>query len=113
MEKRVLIVNQDPNANEALAQALAASGYQVYTAANEVAALFQFGFRQPDVVIVDEREHETLRRIRSLSAVPIIALATSDSSFGPDALGWGADYFVQSANLGELQAKIRASFRRL
>jgi len=112
LEKRILIVNQDPNAREALAQTLAASGYQVYTAADEIAALFQFGFRQPDVVILDEREHEALRRIRSLSSVPIIALAAADSTSGSDVLGQGADYYVRQPNVGELQAKIRASFRR-
>ena len=99
---------------EFLARALGSSGYLVFTASDEVEGLFQFGLEQPDLVILEASYGRTLAQMRALSSVPIIALAEDDSSFGVESLNRGADFYVgRPPRIGELQAKIRASARRL
>ena len=82
----------------------------MYTAADSVGGLFQFGLVRPHLVILDVDEWETLDRLRALSSVPIIALTPDNSS--AESLNHGADFFVvKPPSLGELGAKVRASLR--
>lgn len=84
---------------------------RVYTAADSVGGLFQFGLVCPHLVILDTEEWETLDRMRAISSVPIIAL-TADHARA-ESLHHGADFFVvKPPSLDELEAKVRASLRR-
>lgn len=99
---------------EQLSRALAGEGLRVYTAADSVGGLFQFGLVRPHLVILDTGEWETLHRLRALSSVPIIALTPNDRRTGAESLCHGADFFVNKPpSLGELGAKVRASLRRI
>lgn len=114
LEKRILIVGGSPDVREQLSQALAGRGLCIYTAADSVGGLFQFGLVCPHLVILDIDEWETLQRLRALSSVPIIALTPDDWRLGTESLQRGADFFVpKPPSLGELGAKVRASLRRV
>jgi len=111
LEKRILIVGGSPDTREQVSQALVRGGLRVYTAADSVGGLFQFGLVRPHVVILDTDEWETMERMRALSSVPIIALTAGDAS--AESLNHGADFFVvKPPSLGELRAKVQASLRR-
>jgi DNA-binding response OmpR family regulator len=75
--------------------------------------LFNVGLVQPDLVILDATDWETLQRIRRLSPVPIIVLVEDEQKVRVESLNRGADYFViKPPDLGELDAKMRVLFRR-
>ena len=112
MEKRVLIIGNNPAVSASLNRTFSNGGLRVFTARDGVEGLFQFGVVQPHVVILDVEESDTLCRLRSLSAVPIIVLANEES--GLESINLGADFFVSKPpNLRELSAKVRATFRRV
>jgi DNA-binding response OmpR family regulator len=112
LDKRVLIIGNNPAVGDSLNHAFSSGGLRVFTASDGIEGLFQFGVVQPHIVILDVEESDTLRRLRSLSAVPIIVLADEES--GLESINLGADFFVaKPPNLRELSAKVRATFRRV
>jgi len=112
LERKILFIGNNPAVRDSLSHALSGRSLRVFTARDGVEGLFQFGVVQPHVVILDTDESDTLRRLRSLSAVPIIVVA--DETSGPESIGLGADFFVsRPPNLRELSAMVRATFRRL
>jgi DNA-binding response OmpR family regulator len=112
LEKRVLVIGKNPFVGDFLNHAFSGKRLRVFTAGDGVEGLFQFGVVQPHIVILDVEESDTLQRLRSLSAVPIIVLA--DERSGPESINLGADFYVtRPPNLRELSAKVRASFRRV
>lgn len=113
MEKRVLIVAGDRDTRELLAQTFSGHGFRALTASDGVSGLFQVGLIQPDLVVLDINGWETLRRIRTLSSVPIIVLVEDESRARIESLDLGADYFVtKPPSLQEVEAKARALLRR-
>jgi DNA-binding response OmpR family regulator len=113
VEKRILIVVRDPDTRECLARNFVDRGFQAITAADGIGGLFQLGLAPPDLVVLDLNGWETLRRMRALSNVPIIALIEDEPGAGVESLNQGADYFVvKPPSLPELEAKVRALFRR-
>lgn len=113
MEKRVLIVAGDRDTRELLAQTLSGHGFRALTAADGVSGLFQVGLVQPDLVVLDVNGWDTLRRIRALSSVPIIALVEDEPGSRVESLDQGADNFVtKPLRLWEVEAKTRALLRR-
>lgn len=113
MEKKILIVVRDRETRELLAQRLTHRAFLVAAASDGVGGLFQFGLVQPDLVVLDADGWETLRRLRALSDVPIIVLIEDDPDSRIESLDQGADYFVtRPPSLQELEAKVRALFRR-
>lgn len=113
METRVLIVVGDRDTRELLAQTFAGHGLRALTASDGVSGLFQVGLVQPDLVVLDINGWETLRRIRTLSSVPIIVLIEDELGARIESLNQGADYFVtKPPSLRELEAKARALLRR-
>lgn len=112
MEKRILVVGNNPSVRDSLRQAFSGGGLRVFAASDGVEGLFQFGIVQPHIVILDTDESDTLRRLRALSAVPIIVL--TDEMSGPESIDLGADFFVaRPPNLRELSAIVRAAVRRM
>lgn len=113
MEKRVLIVAGDRDTRELLAQVFSGHGFRALTAFDGVSGLFQVGLVQPDLVVLDINGWDTLRRIRALSGVPIIALVEDEPRSRIESLDEGADYFVtKPLRLWEVEAKARALLRR-
>ena len=112
MEKRILIVTNEPETRAFLAQAFVDHGFRPFTASDGVGGLFQFGLTQPHLVVLEVNGWETLQRIRVLSNVPVIALVEDNTKDGVESLNRGADYFVtKPPGLQELQAKVRVLMR--
>src|SRR6266700_759132 len=77
---RILIVDDEPQITRVLRTALFAQGYDVRSAADGESALETFGDWPPDLVITDlsmpnVNGIELCRRLRKLSAVPIVVLS--------------------------------------
>lgn len=112
MEKRILIVMAEPETREFLARVFVDHGFQPFTAPDSVGGLFQFGLSQPHLVVLEVSGWETLRRIRALSNVPLIALVEDNTRDRIESLNRGADYFVtKPLSVQELQAKVRVLLR--
>jgi DNA-binding response OmpR family regulator len=113
VEKMILIVVRDRDMRQLLVQTFTGRGFRVLAASDTVGGLFQFGLAQPNLVVLDANGWEALRRIRALSSVPVIMLIEDDPKARIDSLNQGADYFVtKPPSLQELDAKVRALFRR-
>ncbi len=116
----VLVVDDEPRIVKFLTLRLKASGYEVLTACNGWEALEVVQSQEPDLVVLDVvmpgmDGFETLKRVRAVSAVPVIILsakgANADKVRG---LGLGADdYLAKPFSPDELVARIEAIRRRL
>lgn len=118
-DARVLVVDDDPQMQRAVTNALRARGYAVLTAADGEAALEMLAAEQLDLVLLDLGlpnldGHEVINRLRAWSDVPVIVLSVRD---GQDekaaALDAGADDFITKPfGAKELLARMRAVLRR-
>ena len=118
-KSRVLVVDDEPQITRVLRTVLTSQGYQVRTAAEGEAALTSFAEFRPELVITDlYMPHmdgvELCRRIRALSAVPIIVLSVKgEEKTKVEALDSGADdYVTKPFGIDELLARVRAALRR-
>jgi DNA-binding response OmpR family regulator len=113
VEKRILFVMRDRAMREHLAQTFGDRGFRVFTASDGVSGLFQFGLRQPDLIVLDVGGWEILQRIRTLSDIPIIVFIEDTLEARIESLDRGADYFlVKPPSVSELDARVRALLRR-
>src|SRR3954452_5910693 len=118
-KSRVLVVDDEPQITRVLRTVLSSQGYQVQTAAEGQAALTSFAEFRPELVITDlYMPHmdglELCRRIRAVSAVPIIVLSVKgEEKAKVEALDSGADdYVTKPFGMDELLARVRAALRR-
>ena len=116
---RVLVVDDEPQITRVLKTVLSSQGYQVRTAAEGESALTNFKEWSPELVITDlYMPHmdgvELCRRIREVSAVPIIVLSVKGEERSKvEALDSGADdYVTKPFGIDELMARVRAALRR-
>src|SRR5262247_4550289 len=116
---RVLVVDDEPQITRVLKTVLSSQGYQVRTAAEGESALTNFKEWSPELVITDlYMPHmdgvELCRRIREVSAVPIIVLSVKgEEKTKVEALDSGADdYVTKPFGIDELMARVRAALRR-
>src|SRR4249920_1034870 len=116
---RVLVVDDEPQITRVLKTVLSSQGYQVRTAAEGESALSNFKEWSPELVITDlYMPHmdgiELCRRIREVSAVPIIVLSVKGEERSKvEALDSGADdYVTKPFGIEELMARVRAALRR-
>lgn len=116
---RILVVDDEPQIRRSLQVNLERSGYAVDTVETGERALEAFLNRRPDVIILDllmpgMGGAEVVRRIRDVSAVPIIVLsAVGEEARKVDALELGADdYMTKPFGMDELSARIRSLLRR-
>src|SRR5262245_32670656 len=116
---RVLVVDDEPQITRVLRTVLSSHGYQVRTAAEGESALTNFKEWSPELVITDlAMPHmdgvELCRRIRDMSAVPIIVLSVKgEERTKVEALDSGADdYVTKPFGMDELLARVRAALRR-
>lgn len=119
MAEKILLVDDEPTLLDTLAFNLRASGYEVLTAADGVAALEVARAETPQLVILDlmlpELDGLTVcRNLRHVSDIPILVLTARTGELDKIVgLESGADdYMTKPFSLGELQARIRALLRR-
>jgi two-component system KDP operon response regulator KdpE len=116
---RILVVDDEPQLTRVLRTGLTSRGYDVRAAADGVAGFETFTDWHPDLVITDLAMPvmdglELCRRVRAVSAVPIIVLsAKGEEKTKVEALDIGADdYITKPFGIDELLARVRASLRR-
>ena len=116
---KVLIADDDAQLVRALADTLAARGYDVVTARDGRAAIDSVITERPDLVLLDLGMPRldgigVLEGVRAWSQVPVLVLSgRTDSSDKVDALDAGADdYVTKPFQMDELLARLRALGRR-
>jgi len=117
---RVLVVDDEDRILNFLSSKLRASGYEVLTASDGLYALEQAQAQEPDLIVLDllmpkMDGFETLKELRSFSAVPVIILSARGADVDKiKGLDLGADdYLPKPFNPDELVARIEAVRRRL
>lgn len=118
--RTLLVVEDDPTINQALADRLAAEGFDVVCAFDGPGALTACGNHQPDLVVLDVMLPgldglEVCRRIQAERPVPVLMLTAKveemDVLVG---LGVGADDYVPKPfRMREVLARVRALLRRV
>jgi DNA-binding response OmpR family regulator len=117
---RLLVVEDDPVINQAVADRLRAEGYDVVRAADGPAALEAYAEHEPDLVVLDVMlpgldGHEVCRRIQADRPVPVLMLtARAEETDVLVGLGVGADdYLTKPFRMRELVARVKALLRRV
>jgi two-component system OmpR family response regulator len=116
---RILIVEDEPDLQTALARALRDEGYAVDTAANGADGLYNAENVDYDAIVLDVMlpqldGWEVLARLRKKKKTPVLMLTARDQSRDRvKGLDTGADdYMVKPFDLPELLARLRALIRR-
>lgn len=119
MEKRLLIVDDEPAIIKGLKFSLQQDNYMVDEAYDGQEAIDKFNAQEFDLIVLDVmlpklNGFEVLQRIREKSSIPVIMLTAKgedmDKILG---LEYGADdYLTKPFNILELKARIKAIFRR-
>lgn len=119
MTTRVLLVDDDLELTEMLSQYLRREGFEVQTAQDGQAAVREAATGRYSIVVLDVMMPrlsgmEALRRIRTVTQVPVLMLtARGDNVDRIVGLDMGADDYVpKPCTPGELVARIRAILRR-
>ena|SRR5947209_7822908 len=119
MNKRILIVDDEPQITRVLRRSLTTHGYDVHVAMDGESALQTFGDWSADLVITDlsmpnMNGLKLCKALRAISAVPIIVLSVrGEERTKVEALDAGADdYVTKPFGMDELLARIRATLRR-
>ncbi len=122
LNKKILVVDDEPEVQNMVSRYLARHGYQTCTASNGEEALSQVRATSPDLVLLDLQMPrmdglgvcQKLREDPSTTQTPILIMttrvATEDKVAG---LGSGADdYLTKPFDLAELGARIESLLRR-
>lgn len=120
MNKKILIVDDDPHIREVVCFALKKSQFETIEAENGLQALQQVTQSKPDLVILDIEMPEidgleVCKKIRQDSLLPIFFLSSHDEEYDR-ILGLelgGDDYISKPFSPRELVARVKAIFRRL
>jgi two-component system KDP operon response regulator KdpE len=118
-EKKILVVDDEPQMVEFITMNLQLEGFHVVSARDGYEALEKVTKELPalvilDVMMPDMDGFETLKRIRELSPVPVIFLSVKGQELDRvHGLDLGADdYMTKPFSPRELVSRIRAVFRR-
>jgi DNA-binding response OmpR family regulator len=119
VERRVLIVDDEPSIRDVLGEYLTAAGFQIALAADGPSALRLAERQPPDLVVLDIMLPgmdglEVLARLRETSAVPIILLTARDAE-NDKLIGFevGADdYVTKPFSPREVVKRVQAIMRR-
>lgn len=118
-KQRILVVDDEPQLTRVLRRSLTTQGYEVRIAGDGDFALQTFHDWPAALVITDLAMPnmgglELCRRLRKVSAVPIIVLSVrGEEGAKVEALDAGADdYITKPFGMDELLARIRATLRR-
>ncbi len=116
---KILVVDDEAQIIRVMRRILSAHQYEIRTASGGEATLEIFRDWQPDLIITDLQMPnldglELCRRLRAISAVPIIVLSVrDDEKIVVEALDAGADDYVKKPfSTNELLARVRAGLRR-
>ena len=116
----ILVVEDDAPVRNLITTTLKAHDYRFLTAANGESAILEASSHNPEIMLLDLGLPdidgvEVLRRVRSLSQMPIIVIiARSEDADKIDALDAGADdYLTKPFSVEELLARLRVTQRRL
>ena len=114
----VLIVEDDPSLNAALAATLKTAGYRPVSARTAAEGLRWFAHYAPDLVLLDlglpDRDGlSVIAEIRQRATTPIVVLSAREAeAVKVEAFDLGADDYVQKPfGVDELLARIRAGLR--
>jgi DNA-binding response OmpR family regulator len=117
---RVLVVEDEPVINEAVADRLRAEGFSVEQAYDGPGAVERYAATRPDLVVLDVMLPgfdglEVCRRIQAQHPVPVLMLtARDDEADILVGLAVGADdYLTKPFRMRELVARVRALLRRV
>jgi len=117
--RRVLIVDDEAPLRRALSTSLRARGYDVSGVTGGEQAVVSVADKTTDLVLLDlglgDMEGlDVLKRIRSMSELPVIVLTARDTQADKVALldAGADDYVTKPFDTEELLARIRAAFRR-
>ncbi|MGA3105865.1 MAG: response regulator transcription factor [Terriglobales bacterium] len=115
--KKILIVDDDPDVRKGMHMRLAANHYDTFFAADAVTTLIEARKHKPDLIILDLGlpagdgfvVMERLKTIPSLGVIPVIVVSARDARANqPLALKAGAKAFLQKpVDNAELLAVIR------
>jgi len=118
--RRVLVVEDEPVINQAVADRFRAEGFAVRQAYDGPGAVATAGEWPPDLVLLDVMlpgfdGHEVCRRLQAERPVPVLMLtARDDETDVLVGLGVGADdYLTKPFSMRELVARSRALLRRV
>src|SRR5215204_1593702 len=118
-KKKILVVDDEAQIIRVMRHILSAHQYEMRTANDGESAIEVFEYWQPDLVITDLQMPnvnglELCRRLRKISAVPIIVLSVRDEEETIiEALDTGADdYVTKPFGTNELLARVRSCLRR-
>ncbi|MEO6790646.1 MAG: response regulator transcription factor [Ornithinibacter sp.] len=116
----ILVVEDDPTINSAVADRLRAEGFGVVQAHDGPGAVTAFAQHRPDLVVLDVMLPgfdglEVCRRIQADRPVPVLMLtARADETDLLVGLGVGADdYVTKPFSMREVVARVRALLRRV
>ncbi len=116
---RILVVEDEIDLQESLAQALREDGYAVDTADNGQDGLHKATVWEYDIIILDWmlpklNGVELLRRLRRIKKTPVMLLTAKDAvNDRVTGLDEGADdYLIKPFSLSELLARVRSLIRR-
>ena len=119
MERRILIVDDDPKLSEFVARQLRGEGYSVDTAMDGQEGVDSAAARHPDLILLDLSMPvmdgiEALTQLREWYEGSIIILsATDEEKKKVQALDLGADdYLTKPFGIQELFARVRSAIRR-
>lgn len=129
MKAKILVVDDEPEVADDLAQVLESEGYEVKTAEDDAEALYYYDEFQPDLIILDIRFGDNerkgvdiLKEIRVLKndkTTPIIMLTgLSEADLEPLSFDLGATDFVKKpfcpkARLARVKARLPRAFREV
>lgn len=115
MERRVLVVDDEPTVCDVLREFLESCGYRVDVAYSGDEALASYQKDRPDIVLLDVRMPgkdgiETLRELKAMDsqAVVIMVTAVHKEEYVREALAQGAaDYITKPINPQSLELAIK------
>ncbi|MCD5381661.1 MAG: response regulator transcription factor [Candidatus Pacebacteria bacterium] len=118
MDKRILIIEDEPDIREAMAEAVEQAGFQVSTAENGQVGFAKAIEEKPDLILLDiimpiMDGHETLRKLRQDpwgQSARVIMLTSMDDvqNIGSAHENKITDYIIKAhSSLDEIVAKVR------
>ncbi|MDB8793182.1 response regulator transcription factor [Romboutsia sp. 1001216sp1] len=119
MKNRILIIEDDNEISNMIADYLGKNGYETHIAKDGIRGIKYVIEKKPDLIILDimlpyKSGDEILREVREISDIPIIVVSAKENvQFKVDLFKIGVDdYVVKPFDLLELLARIETNLRR-